>query len=253
MTNFLDTIFNPVFGPLFHLPPFFTIFIISAVITLLITIVYKYTTDQKKMKQIKDDLQKYQKQMRETKDTAKLMKMQKDALDLNMQYMMASLKSTLYTFIPIIIIFAWLSSHIAYYPLTPNTEFTVDAIFGDGAKGDVTLKSIPELQIDSETQTIENNKATWKLSGAGGPYKLIVTYNTEEYNANILITDQRSYENPETLIKDSKLKKIMVNNKVVHPFGESFNLFGWYPGWLATYFFLSIALSALFRKLFKVY
>jgi len=45
---------------------------------------------------------------------------------------------------------------------------------------------------------------------------------------------------------------IHAGNKTVHPFGESFNLFGWYPGWLATYIILSIGLSTLFRKLFDV-
>lgn len=97
MANFLDTIFNPWLGPLLNLPAFWTILIISAGITLLVTIVYKYTTNQREMKQIKDDLKKYQKEMKETKDTKKLMEVQKKALDLNMKYMMSSFKSTLYT------------------------------------------------------------------------------------------------------------------------------------------------------------
>lgn len=251
--SFLDTIFNPWLGPVLNLPPFWAILIISAGITLLITIVYKYTTNQKEMKVIKEDLKKYQKEMRKEKDPKKMMAIQKKALDLNMKYMMSSFKSTLYTFIPIIIIFAWLNSHIAYYPLYPNQEFSVTAKFAEGAKGNITLTSVPELNIDSSTKEIINKQAEWKLKGAAGEYKLIFEYNTEEYEHTILITEERTYLLPEKPIKDSKLKLIVVGNKKVHPFGDNFNLFGWYPGWLATYILLSLVFSTLFRKLLKVY
>lgn len=253
MANFLDTIFNPWLGPVLGLPPFWAILIISAGITLLITIVYKYTTNQAEMKVIKEDLKKYQKEMKQIKDTKKLMQIQKKALDLNMKYMMSSFKSTLYTFIPIIIIFAWLNTHIAYYPLYPNQEFSVNAQFGEGAKGNITLTSVPELAIDLSTQEIVEGKAAWKLKGDPGEYKLHLEYNTEEYDHNILITNERSYLSPEKPIKDSKLKLITVGNEKVHPFGDNFNLFGWYPGWLATYIILSLVFSTGFRKLFKVY
>ncbi|MGV8150606.1 MAG: EMC3/TMCO1 family protein [Candidatus Woesearchaeota archaeon] len=253
MANFLDTIFNPWLGPVLNLPPFWAILIISLGITIIITVVYKYTTNQKEMKQIKEDLKKYQKEMRATKDTKKMMATQKKALDLNMKYMMNSFKSTLYTFIPIIIIFAWLNMHIAYYPLYPNQEFSVTAKFAEGARGNISMTSVPELVIDSETQEIIEGKAVWKAKGAAGDYKLIFDYNTEEYEHNILITEERTYLTPEKPIKDSKLKMIEVGNQKVHPFGENFNLFGWYPGWLATYIILSLAFSAGLRKLLDVY
>jgi uncharacterized membrane protein (DUF106 family) len=253
MANFLDTIFNPWLGPVLNLPPFWAILIISAGITLLITIVYKYTTNQKEMKTIKEDLKKYQKEMRQQKDPKKMMATQKKALDLNMKYMMSSFKSTLYTFIPIIIIFAWLNAHIAYYPLYPNQDFTVTANFGQGAKGNISMTTIPELTIDSNTQEIVDEKAVWTLKGAAGDYKLVFDYNTEEYEHNILVTEERTYLPPEKIIKDSKLKLIVIGNEKVHPFGDNFNIFGWYPGWLATYIILSLVFSTGFRKLFNVY
>lgn len=254
MTNILDSIFNPWLGLAFSLPPFWAILVISAFITILVTVVYKFTTNQREMKQIKEDLKKYQKEMRETKDTKKLMNIQKKALDLNMKYMGSSFKSTLYTFIPIIIIFAWLNMHVAYYPILPNTQFTETAAFADGARGNVTLHSIPQLEIlNSSTQEIANNAAVWNLKGDAGEYTLVVDYNTEEYNQTVLITTDKTYLPPQKIITDSKLKTLTNGNQVIHPFGESFNIFGWYPGWLATYIVLSITLSALFRKMLDVY
>src|SRR3989338_5139239 len=233
MANFLDTIFNPWLGPLLNLPSFWAILIISAGITLLITIVYKYTTNQTEMKQIKDDLKKYQKEMKGSKDTKKLMETQKKALDLNMKYMMASFKSTLYTFIPIIIIFAWLNSHIAYYPLYPDQQFTVTADFAQEAGGNISMTSVPDLQIDQNTKEVTEQSVKWTASGAAGDYKLVFDYNTEQYEKNILITEKRTYEQPEFPVKNSKLKMVEIGNEKVQPFGKTFNLFGWYPGWLA--------------------
>jgi len=254
MAGFLDTIFNPWLGLALKLPPFWAILIISAFITILVTVVYKYTTNQREMKQIKGDLKKYQKEMRETKDTKKLMDIQKKALDLNMTYMKSSFKSTLYTFIPIIIIFAWLNLHIAYNPILPNTNFTVTAQFADGAKGNISIQSTPELTVlNGATQEIADNKAVWNLKGDAGEYKMTFDYNTEEYTHNVLITTDNTYLVPQELIKDSKLKTITNGNKAVQPFGDNFNLFGWHPGWLATYIVLSIGLSAAFRKLLDVY
>jgi uncharacterized membrane protein (DUF106 family) len=259
--TFLDTIFNPWLGLALQLPSFWAILIISAFITLLVTVVYKYTTNQREMKQIKGDLKKYQKEMRETKDTKKLMVIQKKALDLNMTYMKSSFKSTLYTFIPIIIIFAWLNMHIAYYPLTPNTEFTVTAQFGDGAKGNISMTSVPDLTIlNGATQEIINDTAVWRLKGDAGEYNLQFQYNMEEISQDkskkpieLLITNENTYKVPDKYIPASKLQMIRVGNKVVHPFGENFNIFGWHPGWLATYIILSLGLSALCRKLLDVY
>jgi uncharacterized membrane protein (DUF106 family) len=258
MGNFLDTIFNPWLGLALQLPPFWAILIISAFITVIVTVVYKYTTNQHEMKRIKDDLKKYQKEMRETKDTKKLMGIQKKAMELNMTYMKQSFKSTLYTFVPIIIIFAWLNMHIAYLPITPDSEFSVTAKFADGAKGTISIESTPELEIlNGENQEIVDGKAVWKLKGDAGEYKMTFKYNTEEYTHNVLIIDEdekiSTYIVPQKPIKDSKLKMIENGNLAVKPFGEKFNLFGWKPGWLATYILTSVGLSALLRKLMKVY
>ena len=197
--------------------------------------------------------------MRETKDTKKLMGIQKKAMELNMTYMKSSFKSTLYTFIPIIIIFAWLNMHIAYQPIMPGTEFTVTASFGEGAKGNIIMSSIPELVIlNGATQDIVDGKAVWKLKGdVAGEYNMKFVYNTEEYDHTVLISESdatiSTYSVPQKVIKDSKLKMIMNGNKPVKPFGENFNIFGWHPGWLATYILVSILLSTLLRKLLKVY
>ena len=72
----------------------------------------------------------------------------------NMKYMGLSMKPTLVTFIPIIIIFGWMHAHLAYNPILPNQDFTVSAEF-KSSEGNIEL-SVPEglIIISDSTQTI---------------------------------------------------------------------------------------------------
>jgi uncharacterized membrane protein (DUF106 family) len=250
-TSFLDPVFNPLLG----MPPFWAVFTITAIITLVITIIYKYTTDQKKMKALKDDLKKMQKKMTELAktDPQKAMKMQKEAMSKNMEMMKHSFRPTLYTFIPIIIIFGWLNAHMAYYELDPGQQFNITLQFAEEATGQVAIDVVPELEILGPTaKEITNDKVSWTLKGEAGDYMAGFKYGEETFKKEILISEQRFYAPPQSIIKDSKLKSITLSNKPIHPFGEWFSLFGWKPGWLGAYIILSLILSLIFRKIFNV-
>ena len=126
----LDAFFDKIFGFMLSWPPFWSILVLSLLISLIIVLIYKWMTDQNEMKRLKDELSSRQKQMKELKnDPEKLMKAQKEAMSVNMKYMGKSMKPTLITFIPIILIFGWMNTHFAYEPLLPNEEFTLTANF----------------------------------------------------------------------------------------------------------------------------
>jgi len=104
-----DNFFNFVFGYFINWSPLGGLIIISFIITLLITIAYKYLTDQEVMKSLKLELKELQKEVKEAKnDTARMMELNKRSMEKNMQYMMKSFKPTLITLIPILIIFNWI-------------------------------------------------------------------------------------------------------------------------------------------------
>jgi len=111
VTNLLD----PVLRPLLNLPIFWVVAILSTSISFIITIVYKLMTDQNLMKQLKDEMKELQNEMKELRNNPeKMMEVQKKAMQTNSKYMMQSMKSTLITFIPIILIFGWMNANIAY-------------------------------------------------------------------------------------------------------------------------------------------
>jgi uncharacterized membrane protein (DUF106 family) len=253
-------ILDPVLGPVLTLPPIIGIFLVALMITVIILTVYKFTTDQKKMKQLKEELKEFQTKIKKIskEDPQKALKIQQEAMSKNMEYAKHSFKSTLYTFLPIMLIFFWLNTHMAYLPIVPDQEFKVTAFFSEGHADQISLSTLPDLEIIGEPlQNItfvegKEDFASWKLKGAAGDYKLIFNYNNEKYEQPLLITSEREYQEPIKLYKDSKLKKTVIGNEKIKPFG-SFKIFGYEPGWIITYIFFSLVLNILFRKLFKIY
>jgi uncharacterized membrane protein (DUF106 family) len=247
-----ENILDPVFNPLLKMHPALAILLMAFLITLLITLVYKFTTDQKKMKKLKEEMKQYQKKTRELskKDPKKAMELQQEAMKGNLDYMKSSFKSTLYTLIPIIIIFGWLNTHMAYYPINPGTEFTFTAYFAEGHAPTAQLSSIPDLEIFSNaTRPIEGGQAAWKLKGAEGEYKLTLDYNDEQYEQSLLISSQNKYAPPEKVFSNSKLKKTVIGNEKIYPLKD----LGIKLNWLWTYIIFSVLMSMGIRKLLKVY
>ncbi len=246
-----ESILSPIFDPLLKLPILWVVVIMALIITFLITLIYKFTTNQNLMKELKDEMKELQKEMKELRsDPQKMMEVQKKAMQTNMKYMSHSMRSMLFTFIPIILIFGWMNSHLAYEPILPGQEFTTSILFYDTVKGNAEL-IIPEgITISGEAnKTIEDSEIKWVLKGKEGEYLLEYNIDSKSYTKELLITKEQSYSKPIKIIKDKTVRQITIDNNKM----KVFNLFGWKLGWLGSYIILSIIFSMILRKLFKVY
>ena len=65
---FLDPVLSPVLQPLLNMSPFWGVVILSLAITLIITLIYKFFTNQQEMKRLKEEQKEYQKRMKALKD-----------------------------------------------------------------------------------------------------------------------------------------------------------------------------------------
>ena len=242
---FLDPVMDAILGPLLNLPPLWVILIISFAISLLIVVIYKFATNQTLMKDLKDELKSFQKQMKELKEhPEEVMKIQKKAMQTNMKYMMHSLRPTLITFIPIILIFSWLQD-----PLLPQKDFTTTLDLVTGVTGDIIVDVPRGLQvIGDEEREITDGAVVYTFNGKEGEYLLTFSLNDRSYDKEIIIADERKYA---PVIEQYKgdIKTITLSNEKT----QVLNLFGWKLGWLGTYILFSIAFSIGLRRLFKVY
>lgn len=249
----LSSILNPIMNPLLEVNSILAMVILSFLISLMISLIYKFTTNQNLMKELKSEMKELNKQMKTLRShPEKAMKVQKRLMEINMKYMSHSMKSTLFTILPIILLFGWMSSHYAFEPLNPGEQFTVTLNFEKDASGEVTLNAPLNIDVAGTlTKTIdEKGNVKWVLSGTEGKYDLGFAHKGKDYYKEIIIsTDKGEYAPVEKQVKEGPLNTISVGNekKIV------LNLFGWELGWLGTYIIFSIFFSMGIRKALKIY
>ncbi len=250
---FLDSLFDPVLKPLLNLSPFWGVMVISLAISLLITLAYKYFTDQKEMKRLKELQKDFQKRMKELREhPEEMLKVQKEAMKSNMEYMKHSLKATLITILPILLIFGWMNAHLMYEPIFPGERYSVTAEFGKGVTGEAELIINEGTELLSEAKQEINGPVTWNLKSTGGEHFLDVKTKNDQQTKKVLITKELDYEPSFTSYENSEIAKIQINYNKLRPMGEV-SLFGWQPGWLGLYIISSIIFSIVLRKLLNIY
>ncbi len=105
----LNNFFESSLGWAIEWSPLGGLVLISFILTLLVTLVYKYMTDQELLKSIKEEMKEIRKEMKEFReDPQKMMELQKRSMEKSMVQMKNTFKPMLITFIPLIMVFGWL-------------------------------------------------------------------------------------------------------------------------------------------------
>ena len=95
--------------------PLATLVALSLILTFVLTLAYKFFSDQKEIKASKERIKELQEKMKQEKDSEKAMAYQKEMLEANMKHMRHSMRPMLITFLPLIFIFMWMRK--IYLPL----------------------------------------------------------------------------------------------------------------------------------------
>ena len=104
-----DSFFNSIFGGLVSSNPEWALVLVALVVTLFVTIIYKWMTDQELLKTLKEDMKALRKEMKDfSKDPEKMKHIQKALADKSIQQMKNTFKPTLVTLLPLLILFGWL-------------------------------------------------------------------------------------------------------------------------------------------------
>jgi uncharacterized membrane protein (DUF106 family) len=265
----INSIMNPLLSPVLVLQPLLAIGSVAVVISLLITVTYKFTTNQNLLKAIREEMKSIQKELRESRgDANKASELNKKLMQKTGQQMKHSMRSYIFTLIPVILIFSWMQGHVAYYNIAPGEEFTTTAWFEEGAEGEITLNAVGLEMLSPAKQEPEEGKVVWKLKGEAGKYELEYSFGNEVYKREVIITDKWEYKDTSLekerkafginlgdkspIRKESSIRKITTDLQSVHPLG-GVSIFGWKPGWLMTYILFSLVFTFPMRKLLKVH
>lgn len=88
--------------------PLISILIFSFIITFLLSLFYKFLIDQKKLKELKEKQKELQEKIKNTKEAEKLNELQKELVRTSIDSMKLTMKPTLITLLPLLLIFAGL-------------------------------------------------------------------------------------------------------------------------------------------------
>lgn len=233
--------------PFLSLPSLTAVLIVSFLLSLGINIAYKYLTDQKLMKRLKEEISDIQKNARGM-PPEKAMGMQKKAFEVNMEYLKHSLKPTLFTMIPVLLIFLWMGAHYAYVPLHPDTIFSTTIVLEPGTIGEAEILPQQGIEIVGENKkTFNNGTVSFTLKGEEGNYLIEYLVSGQKYNKEVLITQEQSYAASSEKLAGN------VEIKIDYQKNELLNIFGWRMGWLATYIISSLIFSIALRKIMNLY
>ena len=104
----LDGILNPTAGALLEWNITWGMAVIIAVLTLITTLIQKYTTDQEAIRELKAKQKEISKRAQEHKhDPQKMMEINKEGFPLMGQMMKLSMRAMAFTGIPLILFFRW--------------------------------------------------------------------------------------------------------------------------------------------------
>ena len=112
--NTAHKILDPTAGLLLNWNITFGMILIIFVISVFMTIIQKYATDQKTLKEMKEEQKKLNEEMKKVKDNPeKMMQLQKEIMKITMPMMKLSMRPVVYTAIPIILFFRWFMDFFA--------------------------------------------------------------------------------------------------------------------------------------------
>jgi len=255
MVAFLNPFFDIVLGWTLALPPVASIAILSLLISLIIVIITKFTTDQDLMKHMKGESKELQKQMKALKDDPKkMMEVQKQHMEMSMKMMKQSFRPMLFTLIPILLIFGWMQERLAYEPVYPEQEFSVRIQLEKGFAGLVNATAPEGIVVTGESsKEISDSTAIFTFRGEEGTYTapgITFTVNGKSYTKDVIITTKRgAYATPLIRVNDKTVKSIeTVQDKLRVITIGSFSL-----SWIWSYIIFSIIFSSVLRKVMKVY
>jgi uncharacterized membrane protein (DUF106 family) len=257
--------------------PWVGMILISVLTALLMLFVFRFTSNQEGIKQVKNKIKAHLLELRLFKDSLSLsLKAQGNILRYNLRYISYSAKPLLVMIIPLILILIQLNFWFGYDALTPGQETILRVKLEEGQNPlDIDLALEPSTGFDIQTHPLrieEEREINWRLKAREkGVHDLTFIVNGQRLTKKVAIAQR-----PLSKISPLKVRRNFIN-ELINP-GESpvpgdlpiktievkypakdMNLFGWnipwllgIPPWLIAYFALSIILGFVFKGIFKV-
>ncbi len=271
-------VFNSIFGKIFEIvffpfksmTPWIGMIFISFLTALLMLCVFRFTSHQQGIKQVKNKIKAHLLEIRLFKDSLNVsLRAQGNILRYNLKYIGYSIKPLMVMIIPLILILIQLNLWFGHQSLTPGQEVILKVEVDEDLSlldTEFLIESSSGLVIETPPLRIEETReVNWKLfAKETGIHELSMTVNGHRIVKKVAVA-QKSLNK----ISPVKVRRNFID-ELFHP-GEAplpanhpiksleikypsnyMSLFGWRIHWLIVYFALSIIFGFALKGVFKV-
>ncbi len=264
----LNTIFDLFFSPFSKSHPLYGITWVSLLTALIVIPLFKYTSNQEGIKEIKDRIIGHILEIRLFRDDVRVIfSAQKNILKYNMIYIGHMLKPLVFMIVPVMIIIIQTEARFGYRPLKVGESAIVEVKEASAHHSDVELLAPKGIKIETTPLRIKDSDGEeiyWRIRAVKeGEFAIRFKSDDSETAESIIVgSDIRRF--PQALVKggivrfllhpadkplpeDSSIKEIRIHYPPLY-----IRVFGWKFHWLVPYLILTLILSFILVKPFKV-
>ena len=270
INSVLNSFFDLLITPFRGVHPLWYLFVLSLLTGILMLLIFRYTSNQKKIKETKDKIKAYLIEVRIfNEDLGILLSAQKNLLFYNAKYLIHALKPILFMIVPVSIILIQLQGWFGYRPLAVGESTILKVKVTDEGKKVLSHFAIAvDKGIVIETPPLRNPEeaeVAWRIrANEIGEHTIIIKAQDYSFQKKVVISDKRLARVSPSVVGSSPLeiifnpgeKPIKENSlikriEVGYP-TRSIEIFGWKTHWLVLFFVLSIISGFAFKGVFGV-
>lgn len=269
LNSILNTVFNLIVSPFRDIDPLWSLALFSLLLAILMLVIFRYTSNQAKIRETKNRIRAYIYELRLFKDELGIvLSAQKNVFIQNMKYMKYALKPLIFMIIPLGLFLIQLDSLYGHKPLDTNESTIVSLKLDQNSEipENISVKSDGGLSIETPPlKIIQDKQIDWRIKANElGQHDLIFNVGNEQYKKNVFVGEQGItrvaptastpnfwnnllYPAAEPLAKSGIVKEIHVDYD-----RNSINVYKWQLDWIVIIFVLSIIFAFGIKGLFKV-
>lgn len=263
--------FNLVITPFKAMDPIWSLALFSLLIGIIMLIIFRYTSDQQKIRETKSKMRAYIFELSLFKDEIGIvLSAQKNIFIYNLKYIKYALKPMLFMMIPLVLILIQLESWYGHRPLKPDESAIVSLKLHEGSHSlsDIKLTAGGGITVETPPLRIpDQNEIDWRIRArdTGDQY---LTFNVQggEIRQKVIVSEKGLVQvsplasasasgftdallNPalRPLPGDSPVEQIRIDYPAM-----SIEIYKWHVHWLVIVFVLSIVFGFALKGLFRV-
>ncbi len=270
INGLLRAIVDGLLYPFRDFPPIVGLTLVSVLTAIGLLIVFKHTSNQKALKEVKRKIHAGLFEIRLYNDDLRsIMRAQLEILRANLTYMRYSMAPMMWTLPPLILLIAQLQFHYGYSGLVPGQEVLLKVELSEGAyvgdeKPSYTVTTPDGLQADEPAVWIPTlGEMAWRLTAdTPGDYELEIRNGAQTATKTVRVTDR--------VVRRSPFKVRGFLNELIYPAEASLPsdgaieaitvtypdadvvVFGFELHWMIVYFVLSMVFAFILRGPFGV-